>query len=57
VLVLLASLAELNAAMKKLFTVVAMLAMVGTVLLAGCKKEESPPVPDVPSVDTNAPAK
>ena len=56
-LVLLASLAELNPAMKKLFTIVAMLAMVGTVLLAGCKKEEATPVPDVPSVDTNAPAK
>jgi nitrous oxide reductase accessory protein NosL len=43
--------------MKKLFSVVAILAMVGTVLLAGCKKEEAPAVPDVPAVDTNAPAK
>ena len=56
-LVLPASLADLTRTMKKLFSVVAILAMVGTVLLAGCKKEEAPAVPDVPAVDTNAPAK
>jgi hypothetical protein len=57
VLVLQADLAELTGAMKKLFSVVAILALVGTALLSGCKKEEAPPaVPDVPAVDTNAPA-
>jgi hypothetical protein len=59
VLVLQADLAELTGAMKKLFSVVAILALVGTALLSGCKKEEAPPegMPDVPAVDTNAPAK
>jgi hypothetical protein len=39
--------------MKKLFSVVAMLALVGTVLLSGCKPaEETKPAPP----DTNAPA-
>jgi hypothetical protein len=55
VLVLQAFLAELTADMKKLFSVVAMLALVGSVLLSGCKKEES--TPEVPAApDTNAPA-
>ena len=54
-LVIQADLAELNRSMKKLFSVVAMLALVGTVLLSGCKKEES--TPEVPAApDTNAPA-
>jgi uncharacterized lipoprotein YajG len=38
--------------MKKLFFAVALLTLVGTVLLTGCKQEES--TPETPS--TNAPA-
>ena len=45
--------AESHIRMKRLFTVVALLALVGSVLLTGCKKEETPEVPEVPS--TNAP--
>lgn len=42
--------------MKKLFSVVAMLAIVAA-LAAGCKKEETAPVvPPAPEVSTNAPA-
>jgi uncharacterized lipoprotein YbaY len=40
--------------MKKLLSIVAMLALVATALLTGCKQESSaPPAPDV---STNAPA-
>ena len=46
---------DLTTTMKKLFSVVALLAVVGTILLAGCKPaEETPKAPDAPS--TNAPA-
>jgi hypothetical protein len=42
--------------MKKLFSVVAMLAIVAAVV-SGCKKEEpAPAVPTAPEVSTNAPA-
>jgi len=43
--------------MKKLFSVVAMLAIVAAVVV-GCKKEEPAPpaVPTAPEVSTNAPA-
>jgi len=42
--------------MKKLLSVLALLAMVGVVLVTGCKKEE--PAPATPAApDTNAPAK
>lgn len=40
--------------MKKLFSVVALLAVVGTILLAGCKPAEEKTPPAAP--DTNAPA-
>jgi outer membrane murein-binding lipoprotein Lpp len=41
--------------MKKLFPVVALLALVGSVLLAGCSNsEKEPAAPETPS--TNAPA-
>ena len=40
--------------MKKLFSIVAMLALVATALLTGCKQESSSPTP--PDVSTNAPA-
>jgi hypothetical protein len=41
--------------MKKLFSIVAMVALLGTVVLTGCKKEEAAPeAPAAPS--TNAPA-
>jgi hypothetical protein len=40
--------------MKKLFTVVAMLAIVAAVV-SGCKKEETTPTPPA-APDTNAPA-
>jgi PBP1b-binding outer membrane lipoprotein LpoB len=45
--------------MKKLFSFAALVALVGTVLLAGCKQEEAPPAPEhpAPPADTNAPAK
>jgi hypothetical protein len=39
--------------MKKLLSVVALLALVGSVLLTGCKKEETTEIPEIPS--TNAP--
>lgn len=39
--------------MKKLLSVVALLALVGSVLLTGCKKEETTEVEEIPS--TNAP--
>jgi len=46
---------DLTTTMKKLFSVVALLAVVGTILLAGCKPaDETPKAPDAPS--TNAPA-
>jgi hypothetical protein len=41
--------------MKKLFSVVAMLAIVAAVA-AGCKKETTVEVPTTPEVSTNAPA-
>lgn len=41
--------------MKKLFPIVALLALVGAVVLTGCKKEEAPPTP-APDAPTNAPA-
>ena len=42
--------------MKKLFSVVAMLAIVAAVVV-GCKKEETTPeAPKAPEVSTNAPA-
>jgi hypothetical protein len=43
--------------MKKLLSVLALLAMVGVVLVTGCKPEEkpAPATPEAPS--TNAPAK
>ena len=40
--------------MKKLFSIVALLALVATALLTGCKQESSTPA--VPDVSTNAPA-
>ena len=41
--------------MKKLFSIVALVALVGTVVLTGCKQEEAAPeAPVTPS--TNAPA-
>ncbi len=50
-----ANFTKANAPMKKLLSFVAMLAVVGLVLLTGCKQEEAAPtVPAVPS--TNAPA-
>lgn len=45
--------AESHIRMKKLLSVVALLALVGSVLLTGCKKEETPEVEAIPS--TNAP--
>ena len=39
-------------AMKKLFAAMALLTLVGTVLLTGCKQEEAPPEP----APTDAPA-
>jgi hypothetical protein len=45
---------DLTATMKKLFSVVALLAVVGTILLAGCKPAEDKPAEATPS--TNAPA-
>jgi hypothetical protein len=41
--------------MKKLLSLVAMLAVVGTVLLSGCKQEEAAPAAPTPP-STNAPA-
>jgi nitrous oxide reductase accessory protein NosL len=41
--------------MKKLFSVVALLAVVGTILLAGCKPADDTSSPPAPK-DTNAPA-
>ena len=54
-LVLSAAFDELIATMKKLFSVVALLAVVGTILLAGCKPAENEP-PKPADVPTNAPA-
>ncbi len=45
---------DLTTTMKKLFSVVALLAVVGTILLAGCKPADETPKPETPS--TNAPA-
>ena len=44
---------DLTTTMKKLFSVVALLAVVGTIVLAGCKPADEKP-PETPS--TNAPA-
>ena len=44
---------DLTATMKNLFSVLALLAVVGTILLAGCKPAEEKPA-ETPS--TNAPA-
>jgi hypothetical protein len=41
--------------MKKLFSFVAMLALVGMVLVTGCKQEEPAPTPPA-APSTNAPA-
>jgi hypothetical protein len=46
---------EPNGPMKKLLSLVALLAVVGTVLLTGCKQEEAPPTAPTPP-STNAPA-
>jgi hypothetical protein len=43
--------------MKKLFSVIAMIAVVGTVLLSGCKKDDAPPPPAEPPTNAPAPAK
>ena len=40
--------------MKKLFPIVALLAVVAAVVLTGCKKEDAPP--PAPATPTNAPA-
>ena len=52
VLELKAKFGKSRAAMKKLFAAMALLALVGTVLLVGCKQEEAPPEPP----PTDAPA-
>ena len=46
---------DLTTTMKKLFSVVALLAVVGTIVLAGCKPAEDTSTPPAPK-DTNAPA-
>ena len=44
--------------MKKLFPVLALLAVVGMVLVSGCGKSEEPKAPEAPAApSTNAPAK
>jgi len=54
-LVLRLGVTEAYTTMKKLFSIVAMLALVGMVLLTGCKQEEAAPTtPATPP--TNAPA-
>jgi len=47
---------ELIATMKKLFSVVALLAVVGTIVLAGCKPADDTSSKPATPTDTNAPA-
>jgi hypothetical protein len=54
-LVLSPAFGDLTTTMKKLFSVVALLAVVGTIVLAGCKPAEDKPTTPTPP-DTNAPA-
>jgi len=49
--------------MKKIFCIIALFGLVGTVLLTGCQKEETPSTPSTPATNampqmpsTNAPA-
>jgi len=55
-LVLCAAFDDLIATMKKLFSVVALLAVVGTILLAGCKPADDSSSAPPAAKDTNAPA-